>query len=150
MAEQDGPTNFRPGPDYGNLASFACTSISWMDERGLHIAFFDLEVWQQIVTPDTLVTDILKHARLVLSMNPCQAQGFSRVLARRVTEAMDCGMTWHQEWADPAPYEPDTSRRIHEAWVGTQGGEQPQPRMGRIWDEIDHIINKEPDASSDA
>lgn len=139
MAEQEGPNGEAGLPDYGNLSSAVTAVMLWMDDRGIHLGFWDLE-YMRSVPEGSVLEDIVPHARFIHSCSAIQLLTMQESITRMVLRVMASNIDPQAPVSSPAPYDADYRIRIHEAW---HGGTEPKPANPKqLWEEqIGNILD---------
>lgn len=114
-----------PPPE--NLSHLGTHSITWMDPRGIHIAFWDHDTFEAIEEGANLF-DHMREARYIVSFNVLAAMSIANSLHTAAYRALRYGADPNFTVGAPLPFPSNTRERIWGALQADTGGD-PDARM---------------------
>jgi hypothetical protein len=136
-----------------NLSPLNCLSTSWVDESGIHIAYFDRAKLPQRQLTQFDLMEALDDADYVVTMGGASSILLAEGLLDCIGALLRAGHPLNFNLAAPAPFPPDSRERIYNRMHGDGGGDGlPGDRplsTESVFAQIDDILKSVREAGSD-
>ena len=94
-----------------NLSPLEPRIMGWADQYGVHLVFFNKDVWDQI-PPGGNINDFIKYADYVITLPPAGAIRTAQSLLGGAMKLLDHGVSTVFDFKAPHPIDPEARHRI--------------------------------------